>query len=167
MPENDGMRRRLGVLFDGAGWSLGLAAAFFLFALISGIAEAESTSVVLWTGQHVVAPESHGIAYFRYHGRSYAVDVPGYGSAPAVDVYFDPGDPANAMADNAASRAVTGLLVGGPAFAGLVVLSIGLTRRWRWRRRQARSRDQFGAGLDDDFVARQLQARRGSAAPGG
>jgi hypothetical protein len=45
---------------------------------------------------------------------------------------------------------------------GVGVLLAGLTRKRRWARRQSRQRASYGSGLDPDFVARQLQARRGS-----
>jgi hypothetical protein len=160
----DGMQGRLRRLMDGAGWSVGAAAVLLLFALLAGLVVAQSPQIVLWTGQHATGYERGGLVFFRYSGRTYSVDVPGYGSASAVSVYFDPADPSTAMADNLADRAFTGGLVGGPVVAAALVLAIGLTRKRRWARRDARaSGPRFGAGLDPEFVARQLEERR--AAP--
>ena len=155
------MRGRLGALLDGAGSSFGLAAAFFAFALLALALLLQSPDIVLWTGHHVVAPEQGGLATFRWHGQGYTVDMPGFGSARAVDIYFNPGDPSHAMADNVPYRVVTGLLVGGPVVAGVAVLIAGLSRKRRWSRRQRRLAGSYGNGLDPEFVARQLAMRRG------
>ena len=52
-------------------------------------------------------------------------------------------------------------MVGVPVIAGVAVLVAGLTRKWRWGRRQGRQASSYGSGLDPDFVARQLKAHRG------
>jgi hypothetical protein len=153
------MRIRPGALLDGAGWAVGLAAALIVFSLIALIAELQSPDAVLWTGQRVVGTEQHGLAYFRWHGRTYATPMQGYGSARAVTIYLDPANPDNAMADNLPTRMVTGLLAGGPLVAAAAVLTIGLTRKRRWARRQQR-RPAPGGG-DPDLYARLLQQRRG------
>ncbi|HUY50149.1 MAG TPA: hypothetical protein VMV92_31340 [Streptosporangiaceae bacterium] len=81
-------------MFDGAGWSVGLATVLFVFALLVVVMEFESPDIVLWTGHHAVGTE----------------------------------------------------------------LTVGLTRKRRWTRRQMRGASR---GLDPDFAARQLKARRG------
>jgi hypothetical protein len=167
MADNGLMRARLRRLLDGAGWSVGLAAALFAFALVAALLVAQSPEAVLWTGQHTVGTESDGLVVFRYQGQDYSVPVPGSGSARSVSVYFDPGNPSDAMADTLTHRLTSGLLVGVPVAAGVIVLIIGLTRKKRWARRQRRQRAEFGSGLDDGFVARQLQERRGSGRPDG
>lgn len=148
-------------MLDGAGWSVGLAAALFAFALLFVLLDLQAPESVLWTGHHVVATEQHGLATFRWQGQAYTVDVPGFGSGRAVDIYFDPGNPSAAMADNLADRVFAGALVGGPVLVGVGVLLAGLSRKRRWARRQRRQAASYGSGLDPDFVARQLQARRG------
>jgi hypothetical protein len=155
------MRGRLGAVLDGAGWSVGLAAALFVFALLYVALDFQSPEIVLWTGHHVVATEQGGLATFRWHGQAYTVDVPGFGSGKKVDIYFNPGDPSGAMADNVPDRVFAGLLVGGPVIAGVAVLVAGLTRKRRWARRQSREAASYGDGLDPEFVARQLKAYRG------
>ena len=155
------MRGRLGAVLDGAGWSVGLAAALFVFALLYVVLDLQSPEIVLWTGHHVVATEQQGLATFRWQGQAYTVDVPGFGSGNKVDIYFSPGDPSGAMADNVPDRVFAGLLVGGPVIAGVAVLVAGLTRKRRWARRQRRQAASYGDGLDPDFVARQLKAHRG------
>jgi hypothetical protein len=155
------MRGRLNAMLDGAGWSVGLAAALFLFALLFVLLDLQAPESVLWTGHHVVATEQHGLATFRWQGQAYTVDVPGSGSGKAVDIYFNPGDPSGAMADNLPDRVFAGVFVGVPVIAGVGVLLAGLSRKRRWARRQRREGASYGSGLDPGFVARQLQARRG------
>ena len=116
------MRGRLGAVLDGAGWSVGLAAALFVFALLFVALDFQSPEIVLWTGHHVVATEQGGLATFRWHGQAYTVDVPGFGSGNKVDIYFNPGDPSGAMADNVPDRVFDGLMVGVPVTAGVAVL---------------------------------------------
>ncbi len=155
------MRGRLGAVLDGAGWSVGLAAALFVFALLFVALDFQSPEIVLWTGHHVVATEQGGLATFRWHGQAYTVDVPGFGSGK-VDIYFSPGDPSGAMADNVPDRVFSGRMVGVPVIAGVAVLvGTAWTRKRRWARRQSRGTASYGDGLDPEFVARQLKAYRG------
>ncbi len=147
-------------MLDGAGWSVGLAAALFVFALLFVLLDLQAPESVLWTGHHVVATEQHGLATFRWQGQSYTVDVPGFGSGNPVDIYFNPADPTGAMADSVPDRVFAGLFVGVPVIIGVGVLLAGLTRKRRWARRQSRKSASYGSGLDPDFVARQLEARR-------
>jgi hypothetical protein len=167
MADNGFMRARLRRLLDGAGWSVGLAAVLFAFALVAAALVAQSPEAVLWTGQRTVGTESNGLVVFRYQGQNYSVPVPGSGSAKSVGVYFDPGNPDDAMADTLTHRLTSGLLVGVPVAAGVIVLIMGLTRKKRWARRQQRQQAQFGSGLDDEFVARHLHEGRGSRRPDG
>ena len=93
---------------------------------------------------------------------AHSLDAPGYGSAKAIGVYVDPGDPSNAMIDNPVARLIQGSLVIVPLAGGLAVLAVGLTRRWRWERRKARAVSASGRGLDPEWVARRLgELRRG------
>ena len=155
------MRGRLRAMLDGAGWSVGLAAALFVFALLFVLLDLQAPESVLWTGHHVVATEEHGLATFRWQGQAYTVAVPGFGSGHAVDIYFNPGNPSAAMADSVPDRVFAGLFVGVPVLVGVGVLLAGLTRKRRWARRQSRRAASYGSGLDPEFVARQLRARRG------
>ena len=155
------MRARMRSWFDGAGWSVGLAAALFVFALLVVVLEAQAPEIVLWTGHRVTGTEQGGIVRYHWDGQSYALDAPGYGSSKAVSVYLNPGDPNNGMLDNAADRALMVLLVGGPAAGGVTLLAVGLTRKYRWRRRRLRlEASSSGHVLDPDFVARQLRELR-------
>jgi len=90
--------------FDGTGWFVGLAVTLFVFALLMVLLELQSPDLVLWTGRQVVGTEQGGIVSYRWHGQSYSLDAPGYGSSKAVSVYLDPGNPSNAMIDNVADR---------------------------------------------------------------
>jgi hypothetical protein len=155
------MGARVRSWFDGAGWFVGLAAALFVFALLVVGLEAQSPEIVLWTGHRVIGTEQGGIVRYRWDGQSYALDAPGYGSSKAVSVYLNPGDPNNGMLDNTADRALVVLLVGGPAAGGVTLLAVGLTRKYRWRRRRLRQEaTSSGHVLDPDFVARQLRELR-------
>jgi hypothetical protein len=161
------MRARLGAWFSGAGWFAGAAIGLFLFALLATLVEVQSPDVVLWTGQHVVGTEQGGVVIYEWHGQSYAVDAPGSGSSNAVSVYLDPADPNHAMIDSAAGRALSASLVGVPLAGGVVLLTVGLTRRYRWGRRQRRRAVSGpGQGLDQEFVARHLRELRGDDGTG-
>jgi len=163
------MSARLRGLLDGAGWSVGLAIVLFVFALVAAALVAQSPEAVLWTGHHTVGTETDGLVVFRYQGRDYSAPVPGSGSAKAITVYFDPGNPSDAMADTPVHRLTTGLLVGVPLAAGVTVLVMGLTRKQRWARRRRRQqrlgRAEFGSGLDDAVVTRLLDERRAPGRP--
>ncbi len=100
--------------------------------------ELQSPDLVLWTGHQVVGTEQGGIVSYRWHGQSYSLDAPGYGSSKAVSVYLDPGNPSNAKIDNVADRVGSALLIGGPVAVGVVLLVAGLSRKHRWARRNAR-----------------------------
>ena len=154
------VRGRLKAMLDGAGWSVGLAAALFAFALLFVLLDLQAPESVLWTGHRVVATEQQGLATFRWQGQSYTVDVPGSGSGQQVSIYFNPGDPSGAMADNLADRMFAALFVGVPVVLGVGVLLAGLSRKRRWARRQRRQGESYGTGLDPGFVAKQLQMRR-------
>lgn len=160
-PDNGRMRIRPRALLDGTGWAIGLAAVLFAVSLVFVILTAQSPQAVLWTGQHAVGTEQNGLVYFTWQGRTYSTTVPGYGSARSVDVYFDPGNPLNAMAGNLADRVITGLLVAGPAAAGIAVLAIGLTRKRRWQRRRRREAAAAGGAGDDEVFSKLLAQRRG------
>ena len=157
------VRARVGGWFDGAGWFVGLAAVLFVFTLIMVLGELQSPDVVLWTGHRVTGTEQGGIVYYRWQGQNYSIDAPGNGSSKAVNVYLDPGNPEHALADNVYNRVAIGPLVGVPFAGGLVLLAAGLTRGYRWKRRQLREvvgSDGYGHGLDPEFVARRLREMR-------
>jgi len=124
--------------FDGAGWFVGLAVVLFAFALLATLVGLQSSDSVLWTGQHVTGSEQGGLVYYRWQGQSYTISASGYGSAKAVSVYLDPGDPSHAMIDNVTDRVVAVLLVGVPVAGGLALLAVGGTRNYRWARRNAK-----------------------------
>ena len=124
--------------FEGAGWYVGLAVALFVFALLAVLIGLQSPDSVLWTGQHVTGTEQRGVVYYQWHGQSYSLDVPGYGSSTAVSVYLNPGNPSNAMIDNVADRVAAILLIGVPVAGGVTLLVLGGTRNYRWARRNAK-----------------------------
>lgn len=160
------MMARVRALLDGAGWSVGLAAALLLLTLLAALVVNQSPQALLWTGHHAVGTEQNGLVLFRWQSHTYSVAVNGYGSAKSVSVYFDPADPTQAVADNLPDRLFSAGLVGVPLLAAALVLLIGLTRKWRWARRDRHvAGPRFGAGLDPEFVARQLQERRSGRPP--
>jgi hypothetical protein len=154
------MPARIRAMFDGAGLFLGLAAALFLFTLLAALLVLESPDAVRWTGQRVVGYEIGGIVSYRWHGQTYSLDAPGYGSAKSISVYLDPGDPSNAMIDNPISRTAEASLVLVPLAGGVVLLVVGLTRRWRWARRQRHAAFAAGLGQHQEWIARQLRQQR-------
>jgi len=129
--------------FDGAGWFVGAAVVLLVFALLAVLAGLQSSDSVLWTGQQVTGTEQNGLVYYRWQGQSYSLAVPGFGSSKAVSVYFNPGDPSQAVVDNVADRVLAGLLVLGPVAGAVVLLVIGGTRNYRWQRRKLRRAREF------------------------
>ena len=105
------MLARVRKWFDGAGGFVGGAVVLVVFALLAVLLGLQSPDRVLWTGQQVVGTEQGGIVTYLWHGQSYSLDVPGYGSSKAVSVYLNPGDPSQAMVDNTFDRAVATLKV--------------------------------------------------------
>ena len=157
------MRARVGAWFDGAGWFVGPAIALLAFTLLMVLLELQSPDLVLWTGHRVVGTEQGGVVTYQWHGEYYAVDAPGYGSAKAVGVYLDPGDPNHAMIDRTSDRVAVAALVGLPFTGAVALLVIGLSRGYRQRRRELRGvvpPAGYGHGLDPEFVARRLREMR-------
>jgi hypothetical protein len=107
-----------------------------VFALLALLVGLQSSDRVLWTGQQVVGTEQQGIVTYWWHGQSYSLDEPGFGSARAVSVYLDPADPSNAMLDSVFDRTVAGVLILGPVVAAVVLLVLGGTRNYRWFRQK-------------------------------
>jgi hypothetical protein len=124
--------------FDGAGWFVAGAGVLFFAAVLAAVLALRSQSALLWTGQPVTGTEQGGIAYYHWQGQSYTVDVPGDGSAKALTLYLNPGNPSDAIPDSTGNRVGDALVVGGPFLAGVVVLVIGGTRNYRWKRRNVK-----------------------------
>jgi len=130
--------------FDGAGWAIAVAGTLFFAALLVALLVLRSGSGLLWTGQAVTGTERQGIVFYTWQGQPYQIDVPGFGSARSVTLYLNPRDPGNAAVDSTTDRVATSLGVGLPVLAGIVVLAIGGTRNYRWKRRNAkRGTDEF------------------------
>ncbi len=124
--------------FDGAGWFLAGAGVLLFAALLVALLELQSPSGLLWTGQPVTGTEQGGIAYYTWRGQTYTVDIPGNGSARSLTLYLDPANPGNAVPDSLSDRLSASLGVGVPVLAAVVVLVIGGTRNYRWKRRNAK-----------------------------
>jgi hypothetical protein len=129
--------------FDGAGWFVGAAVVLLFFALLAALAGLQTSDAMLWTGQQVTGTEQRGLVYYRWQGQTYSLDVPGFGSSKAVSVYFNPGDPSQAVVDNVPDRVLAGLFVLGPAAGAVVLLVIGGTRNYRWQRRKLKRAGEF------------------------
>ena len=129
--------------FDGAGWFVGLAVTLFVFALLAVLLGLQSPDRLLWIGQQVVGTEQRGIVSYQWHGQTYSLDAPGYGSSTSITVYLDPGDPSQAMIDNIADRVAAILLIGVPVAGGVVLLVVGGTRNYRWTRRKLKRAREF------------------------
>ena len=132
------MLARVRKWFNGAGWFVGLAIALFAFALLAVLIGLQSPDSVLWTGQHVTGTEQNGLVYYQWQGQSYTIDVTSNGSAKAIGVYLDPGNPSHAMINNVFDRATAILLIGVPVALGVALLIVGGTRNYRWSRRNAK-----------------------------
>jgi hypothetical protein len=137
------MLARVRKWFDGAGWFVGGAVVLLVFALLVLLVGLQSPDRVLWTGQRVTGSEQGGIVTYPWHGQSYSLDAPGFGSAKAVSVYLDPADPSQAMTDNVVDRVVAGVLILGPVTGALVLLVAGGTRNYRWERRKLKRAREF------------------------
>jgi hypothetical protein len=129
--------------FDGAGWFVGGAVVLLVVTLLAVLLELQSPERVLWTGQHVVGTEQRGIVSYSWHGESYSLDVPGYGSSKAVNVYLEPGDPSQAMVDDVADRVLPAVFILGPVAGAVVLLVAGGTRKYRWQRQQLKRAREF------------------------
>ena len=137
------MRGRLKAMLDGAGWSVGLAAALFAFALLFVLLdlqapEMSSGRAIMWSPPSSTASRRSGGK--ARPTRSTCLDS----GRPRLDIYFNPGDPSAAMADNVPDRLFAGLFVGVPVLAGVGVLLVGLTRKRRWDRRRGRTAASYG-----------------------
>lgn len=110
----------------------------FIAALLLLFLVLQSQTALLWTGTAVPGSEQQGIAYYQWKGQSYTADQRGNGTVKSVTVYVDPGNPSNAIIDDAGSRVGDVLTVGLPFAAGVVLLVIGGTRNARWKRRNAK-----------------------------
>jgi hypothetical protein len=129
--------------FDGAGWFVGGAVVLVVFALLAALLMLQTADRVLWTGQQVVGTEQRGIVTYWWHGQSYSLDVPGFGSSKNVSVYLDPADPSQARIDNVFPRVLAGLFVLGPITGAVVLLVAGGTRNYRWERRKLKRAREF------------------------
>jgi hypothetical protein len=153
------MPARVKAWFDGAGWFVGGATALFVFALLAVLLELQSPQSVFWTGREVTGTEQDGIITYRWHGQTYSLDAPGYGSAKSVSVWLNPAGPTDGQLNNPIDRVISASLVGVPVLAGVALLGAGLTRKYRWERRQLHQ-GLPPAGLDPEFADRQLRHLR-------
>jgi hypothetical protein len=154
------IRARIQAMTDGLGVYLGVAGVLIVFALFSFLLLIQSPhDTLLWTGTKVVGSERDGLVYYSWQGQTYTLDVPGFGNAAHVDVYLKPSDPTDGERNSVLTRVTDIGFTIVPAGLGLAVVGLGAYRR-RSRRRAEPAADQFGTGLDPDFVRRQLEQLR-------
>lgn len=154
-----GMPARVKAWFDGTGLFVGGAMALFVFALLAVLLELQSPEWVFWTGRQVTGTEQGGIITYRWQGQTYSLDAPGYGSAKSVSVWLNPAGPSDGHLNNPIDRVISASLVGVPVLAGVALLGAGLTRKYRWERRQLRQ-GLPPPGLDPEFADRHLRDLR-------
>jgi hypothetical protein len=147
-------------MLDGAGWSVGLAIALAPLFLALDV-QVPRHRAVDWSARRRNRAKRPGhllVAPPRLYRHDARVRV-----GEGRERLFPPGDPSDAIADSLPDRLTAVALFAVPVAAGLALLAAGLTRKRRWARRLNREgTPAFGAGLDEDFVARRLQERRGS-----
>ena len=148
------MSARLRGALSGLG-CLGVVAAFLLvLGLLALLAELQSPSAVLWTGEHVTGHDKGGVVLYPLHGHELTVIV---ASEPAttpehtVTVYVHPGDPTSAMVDDPVVRWLDASLVLAPFDIAAALVALALLRSSRQaRRRLTTTGDEFGRGFDVD-----------------
>jgi hypothetical protein len=144
-------------LFEDMGPFIPGAAALLLMGSLLLFAAIQSPNILQWTGTSVQALERGGLAYYSFHGQTYALDVTTRLVQPGT-VYLDPADPSNAMLANPLSRGIDVVTVGGPYAASALLLTFGYARRSRRRRLRGRGP---GARFGDTTLTRLLARQRG------
>jgi hypothetical protein len=133
--------------FEGAGWFLAVAGGLFAVALLVLFGFLQ-TDTLLWTGTAVTGANREGIVFYQWHGQTYTLDGPATTTPTQTTVYIDPGNPSNGVIDSTSERLMDVLGVVVPVGAGIVVLVIGGTRNYRWKRRNEKQ------GTSDWWLAR-------------
>mgnify|MGYP001552364023 CR=1 FL=1 len=157
MTEGSRLRRAL----DGLGSHAAVAGVLAFFALLTLLVTIQSQSdMLLWTGHHTVGVEDNGLVRYRVDGQNYThVAKDPIASGTKVDIYYQASDPFTARVDSTAARVVDVAITAVPLMLALGVLALGVRRR-RLMRAKPVAEKAFGAGLDPDFVQRQLDQLR-------
>lgn len=133
-----------------------LGAIVILFAVIGVlalVAELQSPTVVLWTGEHINAVERGGLVLYSFQGRNYTLvdpDQPASEPQRTITVFVNPNDATNAMLDRGATRWFDASFVLAPFTAALVFLVVAVLRRRRGR--VAAADGGFGTGFDPSVL---------------
>lgn len=119
--------------FEDTGAFTGFAVALFVVGSLFVLAEAQSPSMLQWTGTAVHDVQSGGIAYYSFRGQNYTLNVTSPGMWSST-VYVDPADPSTAMFANTLTRWTEAATVAGPYAGSVFLLALGFARRSRRRR---------------------------------
>ena len=150
-------------LFEGTG----LFGAFAVVSWVAGFALfvsilLSSSGLQWWLDVHSVRGyEQGGLAIYSVGGKSYAADdVNSYRTGP-VTVYYIPSDPSKGSVHDA-TQAIDWAVTGGPGALGVVLLSIGVLRRGRQRKKQAAAdpNANFGHGIPAETMSALLERNR-------
>jgi hypothetical protein len=151
-------------LFEGTG----LFGAFAIVSWVAGFAMFVSIllsagGVQWWLDVHSVqGHEQGGLAIYTVGGKSYAADdINSYRTGP-VTVYYIPSDPSKGSVHNT-KQVLDWAVTGGPGALGAALLSFGLLRRGRQRRKEAGAdpNENFGHGIPDETMNALLERNRG------
>lgn len=124
--------------FEDLGAFVGGAVALLLLGSLFLLAELQSPGLLQWTGTAVPAVESGGIAYYSFHGQNYTLNVPST-LVSSSRVYLDPANPSDAMFSNPLTRWTEFAGVAGPYTSAVLLLTFGVVRRSRRRRRSLKN----------------------------
>lgn len=119
--------------FEDTGAFTGFAIALFVVGTLFVLAEAQSPSLLQWTGTAVHNVQSGGIAYYSFHGQNYTLNVDSPDKWSST-IYLDPADPSNAMFANTVTRFTEATTIAGPYAGSVILLALGFARRSRRRR---------------------------------
>jgi hypothetical protein len=149
-----------------------VAAILFVMGVLAVLLELQSPSVVLWTGIKVQGTTQNGLTYYSYRGESYAIDnkkaAAGDSRKTPTTVWLSHGDPTDsskAYIENPFNRWLDfSFTLMWWAF-GVLILAAGFLRRQLRLRRKIETMGEFGRGISDELVRRQLQQRQQPVAP--
>jgi hypothetical protein len=158
--------------FQGMGPFAAVAAILFVVGVLAVLLELQSPSMVLWTGIKVQGTTQNGLTYYTYGNGSYAIDN---SKADAGDArkrpttvwlsHSDPTDSSKAYIENAYNRWLDFSFTTMWFILAFLVLAAGFIRRQLRLRRRIETMGEFGRGISDELIRRQLRARNQPVPP--